>query len=87
MTKSVKEQRKELFTRIFNLECEVINAKELQKEVKEEYCFDKDVNVNGLPKDQVAKLIRAAKEHAKASNLKEKVAELVEIDHIIEEYS
>ena len=87
MTKSVQEQKKELFTRIFNLECEVLNAQELQKEVKEEYSYDRDMNVNGIPKDEVAKLIKAAKAAAKENDLKEKAKELLELDELVEEYS
>lgn len=87
MSKSVQEQKKELFNRIFQLECEVLTSQELQKEVKEEYTYDKDCNVNGVAKDEVAKIFKAAKSHAKESNLKEKAAELLELDTIVEEYS
>ena len=87
MTKSASEQRKELFQRIFELECEVLDAQEIQKEVKADYTYCKDTNVNGLEKEDVAKIIKAAKAHAKQVNMKEKIEELSELDSIVEELS
>jgi len=87
MTKPINEQCKELFQRTFNLECEVLEAQELQKEVKAEYTYHEDMNPNGLDKDEVAKLIKAAKAAAKGNDLKEKAKELLELDELVEEYS
>lgn len=87
MTKSVTEQRKELFQRIFNLECEVLDAQELQKEVRSEYTYCRDSNVNGLDKEEVAKIIKASKAHAKQVNMKEKADELMELDSLVSELS
>jgi len=75
----------DLFKRAYNLEREVLDAKELQKELKAEFAYDKDVNVGGLEKKYVAKVIKAAKSHAKQDNLKEKADELLEINEIINE--
>lgn len=85
MTQSIQEQKKNLFARTYNLEQEVIEAKELQKELKAEFQYDKDVNTNGLPKDVVKKVMKAAVAKAKQNNLKEKAEELQELDSIIEE--
>lgn len=87
MTKSVTEQRKDLFQRTFNLECEVLEAQELQKEVKTEYTYHADMNPNGLDKDDVNKIIKSAKAHAKQVNMKEKAEELLELDALVEELS
>lgn len=87
MTKSVNEQRKELFQRMFNLECEVLEAQELQKEVKAEYTYHEDMNPNGLEKEDVSKIIKSAKAHAKQVNMKEKAEELLELDALVAELS
>lgn len=85
MTKSVQEQKVELFKRTYNLEQEVIQAKELQKDLKDEFTYHKELNTSGLNKDIVKKVIRAAKAKASQDDLKTKAAELVEIDEIISE--
>lgn len=77
---------KELFQRYYNLEREVLDAKEFQKELKTEYRQSED-NPNGLDKDEVNKIIKAAVSHAKNDNLKEKMGELQEIDSLVEMYS
>lgn len=80
-----KTKEKELFLRTYNLEQEIIQAKELQKELKGEFTFDKEFNTNGLHKDVVKKVIKAAQSKAKQDKLKEKAEELLEIDALIEE--
>lgn len=85
MTKSVQEQKVELFKRTYNLEQEVIQAKELQKDLKDEFTYHRELNTSGLDKDVVKKVIRAAKAKASQDDLKTKAAELVEIDEIISE--
>lgn len=87
MTKTVTEQRKELFQRTFNLECEVLEAQELQKEAKAEYTYHEEMNPNGLDKEDVSKIIKSAKAHAKQNNLKEKAEELLELDALVTELS
>lgn len=44
MTKSVQEQKIDLFRRTYNLEQEVIQAKELQKDLKDEFTYHKEMN-------------------------------------------
>lgn len=85
MTKSVNEMRKELFARTYQLELESLEAKELQKELKGEYTYDKEFNTSGLDKDVVKQVMKAAQSKAKADNLKEKAEELLAIDALIEE--
>lgn len=85
MTVSEKEMKKNLFQRTYNLEQEVIQAKELQKELKGEFTYDSEFNTNGLNKDVVKKVMQAAVAKAKQNNLKEKAEELIEIDQLIEE--
>lgn len=85
MTVSEKEMKKNLFQRTYNLEQEVIQAKELQKELKTEFSYDKEFNTNGLDKKVVQKIMKAAIAKAGQNNLKEKAEELIEIDKLIEE--
>lgn len=87
MTKSVQEMKKELFARYYNLEQEVVQAKELQRELKSEFEYHKEHNVNGLDKADVKKIMKAAASKAKQDNLKEKAEELLEVDAMIEELS
>lgn len=82
---SEKQMKQDLFKRTYNLEQEVIQAKELQKELKGEFEFHKELNVNGLDKKLVAKIIKAAKAKASQDDLKAKSEELLEIDSIIDE--
>lgn len=85
MTVSEKEMKKNLFQRNYNLEQEVIQAKELQKDLKSEFVYHKEFNTNGLDKEVVDKIMKAAAAKAKQNNLKEKAEELMEIDAIISE--
>lgn len=85
MSISEKEMKQNLFRRTYNLEQEVVQAKELQKELKGEFTYDKETNVNGLDKKLVAKIMKAAQSKAKQDNLKEKAEQLIEIDALIDE--
>lgn len=85
MTKSVQEQRKELFARTYNLEQEIVQAKELQKELKSEFTYHRELNTTGLEKEEVARVMKAAQAKAKQDNLKEKAEELLAVDALIEE--
>ena len=79
------KDRKELFKRAYNLEQESVQAQELLKELKTDFSYDKDVCTDGLPKKDVAKILRAAKAKAAQNNLKEKAEELLEVDALIDE--
>jgi len=78
---------KELFERAFNLETEVLDAQELLKELKKDFTYEEDSNPQGLAKDEVVRITKAAKVHAKQVNLKEKIEEMQEIDRTVEEFS
>ena len=79
------KDRKELFRRAYNLEQEIVQAQELLKDLKAEFAYDKEFNSDGLPKKDVAKVLKAAKAKAAQNNLKEKAEELLEVDALIEE--
>lgn len=75
---------RELFKRFYNLEREVLDAKELQKELKEEFTAS-EYNSGGLESKYVGKIIKAAKAQAKQDDLKTKVKDPQELDQIISE--
>ena len=50
MTASVQDMKRDLFNRTYNLEQEVVQAKELQKELKGEFEYHKEMNTSGLEK-------------------------------------
>lgn len=80
-------KQQELFQRTYNLESEINMLMEGLKEVKSEFSYDKDVNTSGLDKDEVKKIMKAAKSKVKMDNLREKADELNEIAEIQEKYS
>lgn len=85
MSKSIQEQKVELFNRFYSLEQEIIQAKELQKDLKNEFTFEKEFNSGGLDKDTVKKVSKAAAAKAKDDDLQGKAAELTEIYDLIAE--
>lgn len=78
---------KNLFDRAFNLECEVLSAQELLKELKGEFTYNEEDNPKGLNKEEVVSVMKAAKSYAKQVDLTEKIEELKSIDSLIEELS
>lgn len=80
-------EKKQLFQRAYNLETEVLDAQEFLKELKGEYTYDKEYNPKGLPKEDVAAVMKAAKAYSKQVALKEKAEELIAIDALIQELS
>lgn len=85
MTKSVQEMKRELFNRTYNLEQEIVQAKELQKELKGEFEYHKETCTNGLEKDVVKKVMKAAVAKAKQDQLEQKANDLLELNEIISE--
>ena len=79
--------KKQLFQRAYNLETEVLDAQEFLKELKGEYTYDEEYNPKGLPKEDVAAVMKAAKAYSKQVALKEKAEELIAIDALIQELS
>lgn len=85
MTKSVQEMKRELFNRTYNLEQEIVQTKELQKELKGEFEYHKELNSSGLEKDVVKKVMKAAVAKAKQDQLEKKANDLLELNEIISE--
>lgn len=79
--------KKSLFERAVNLENEIQEAQELLKELKDEYTYNEEFNPKGLPKDDVAAVLKAAKAYSKQVALKEKAEELLAVDALIGELS
>lgn len=81
----IQQKKIDLFKRMYNLEREVLDAKELQKELKDEFAFHKEFNPSGIDKKLVAKVMKAAKAKAGQDDLKGKASELQELDELITE--
>ena len=85
MTTSVQDMKRDLFNRTYNLEQEVVQAKELQKELKGEFEYHKEMNTSGLEKDVVQKVMKAAVAKAKQDQLEQKANDLLELNELISE--
>ncbi len=85
MTASVQDMKRDLFNRTYNLEQEVVQAKELQKELKGEFEYHKELNTSGLEKEIVKKVMKAAVAKAKQDQLEQKANDLLELNEIISE--
>ena len=85
MTASVQDMKRDLFNRTYNLEQEVVQAKELQKELKGEFEYHKEMNTSGLEKDVVQKVMKAAVAKAKQDQLEQKANDLLELNELISE--
>lgn len=85
MTASVQDMKRDLFNRTYNLEQEVVQAKELQKELKGEFEYHKEMNTSGLEKDVVKKVMKAAVAKAKQDQLEQKANDLLELNELISE--
>lgn len=83
----MSQKAEELFKRSYNLESEINMLMEDLREIKSEFTYDADTNSSGLGKDEVKKIMRAAKAKVKMDNLREKADELNEIAQIQEMYS
>ena len=85
MTTSVQDMKRDLFNRTYNLEQEVVQAKELQKELKGEFEYHKELNTSGLEKEIVKKVMKAAVAKAKQDQLEQKANDLLELNELISE--
>ena len=85
MTVSVQDMKRDLFNRTYNLEQEVVQAKELQKELKGEFEYHKEMNTSGLEKGVVKKVMKAAVAKAKQDQLEQKANDLLELNELISE--
>lgn len=77
----------DLYNRTYQLEQELLTLKEDLGELKNEFVFHKEYCVGGMPKEDVRKIMRAAKAKAAQDNLIEKIEELQEIEEIQNRYS
>lgn len=85
MTTSVQDMKRDLFNRTYNLEQEIVQAKELQKELKGEFEYHKEMNTSGLEKEIVKKVMKAAIAKAKQDQLEQKANDLLELNELISE--
>lgn len=85
MTASVQDMKRDLFNRTYNLEQEIVQAKELQKELKGEFEYHKEMNTSGLEKEIVKKVMKAAVAKAKQDQLEQKANDLLELNELISE--
>lgn len=82
---NITEKAKTLFQRSYNLNQEIILLQESLKDIKNEFEYHKEFNTNGLPKEDVKRIMKASAAKAKSDDLKGKSAELLEIDQLISE--
>jgi len=78
---------KNLFDRAITIEREILSLQEDLKELKGEFTYHQDHNTQGLDKDEVAKVMKAAKAAAKQDDLEAKIEELTFINTFIGENS
>lgn len=78
---------KQLFDRAINVEREILVLQEDLKELKSEFTYHQDHNTQGLDKEEVGKVMKAAKAAAKEDDLDAKIEELTFINTFIGENS
>lgn len=83
----MSSKQEQLFQRTYNLESEINMLMEDLKELKSEFTYHAEHNASGLDKNEVKKIMKAAKAKVKMDNLREKAEELNEIAQIQEMYS
>ena len=78
---------KNLFDRAINVEREILALQEGLKELKSEFTYHQDHNTQGLDKEEVGKVMKAAKAAAKQDDIEAKIEELTYINTFIGENS
>ena len=81
------KERQSIFDRSYQLEQEIFTLQEDLKELKGEYTYHKEYCVDGFDKEEVAKIMKAAKAKVKQDDLLAKAEELNEIQQIQDTYS
>lgn len=76
---------KQLFDRAIIVEREILALQEDLKELKGEFTYHQDHNTQGLDKEEVGKVMKAAKAAAKQDDLEAKIEELMYINTFIGE--
>lgn len=79
--------KQNLFDRTYQLEQEILVLQEDLKELKGEYTYEKEYNVDGYPKADVADIMKAAKAKVKQDDLKAKADEFSKLQEIQDLYS
>lgn len=79
--------KKDLFTRSYQLEQEILTLQEDLKDLKGEFTYHKEDNTEGYPKDEVAEVMKAAKAKAKADDLLGKAEEFKKLQELQDLYS
>ena len=74
---------KQLFDRAIAVEREILTLQEDLKELKCEFTYHQEHNTQGLDKEEVVKVMKAAKAAAKQDDLKAKIEELTLIEELI----
>lgn len=78
---------KQLFDRAINVERDILALQQDLKELKSEFTYHQDHNTQGLDKEEVGKVMKAAKAAAKEDDLDAKIEELQYINTFIGENS
>lgn len=78
---------KNLFDRAITIERDILALQEDLKELKSEFTYHQDHNTQGLDKEEVGKVMKAAKAAAKQDDLEAKIEELTFINIFIGENS
>ena len=78
---------KQLFDRAINVEREILALQEDLKELKSEFTYHQEHNTQGLVKEEVVKVMKAAKAAAKEDDIEAKIEELTYINTFIGENS
>lgn len=78
---------KNLFDRAITVERDILALQEDLKELKSEFTYHQDHNTQGLDKEEVGKVMKAAKAAAKQDDLEAKIEELTFINTFIGENS
>jgi regulator of replication initiation timing len=78
---------KQLFDRAITVEREILALQEDLKELKSEFTYHQDHNTQGLDKEEVGKVLKAAKAAAKQDDIEAKIEELTYINTFIGENS
>lgn len=81
------KEKQELFDRTYQLEQEILTLQEDLKELKGEYTYEKEYNVEGYPKADVADIMKAAKAKVKQDDLMAKADEFNKLQEIQDMYS
>lgn len=81
------KERQSLFDRSYQLEQEILVLQEDLKELRGEFVYHKEYNTDGFDKEEVAKIMKAAKAKVKQDDLLAKAEELNEIQQIQDTYS